>query len=108
MKPTHTEQLENGKMEKKISVEPSSFSLTGFKIEDLFSKKFIAELRKEMPTSIIGCVCIGFSDSKTIIQFQHERQDGKLDLEHVNIEGDGAGSEEKVKCAIEILKKVIV
>jgi len=94
-------------MEKKIGVEPSSYSLTGFKVEDLFSKKFVAELKKEMPTSIIAHFCIGFSDAKGIVAVSHERIEGKFDLERVYVEGEGANTDHKVKRAVEILKKVL-
>jgi hypothetical protein len=94
-------------MEKKISVEPTSYSLTGFKTEDLFSKKFVEALKKEMPTVIPACLCFGFSDNTTIIQVGHDRREGKFDLEHVSVSGDGPRSEQKVKCVVEVLKKVL-
>ena len=95
-------------MDKQISVEPSSFGMTGFKIEELFAKKFIAELKKEMPTSIIAHFCIGFSDAKNIVAVSHEVIEGKFDLEHVYVEGEGANADQKVKCVVEIFKKVLI
>lgn len=94
-------------MEKKISVEPASFGMKGFKIEDLFSKKFVAELKKGMPTSVIAHFCIGFSDAKCIVAVSHELIEGKFDLEHVYVEGEGANADQKVKCVVEIFKKVL-
>jgi len=94
-------------MEKRIGVEPVSYGMTGFKIEDLFAKDFIAKLKKEMPTSIIAHFCIGFSDSKNIVAVSHELIEGKFDLERVYVEGEGASAEQKIKCVVEILKKVL-
>ena len=95
-------------MDKQISVEPSSFGMTGFKIEDLLAKDFIAKLKKEMPTSIIAHFCIGFSDSKNIVAVSHELIEGKFDLERVYVEGEGANADQKVKCVVEVIKKVLI
>jgi hypothetical protein len=94
-------------MEKQIDVKPISYGLTGFKVEDLLAKDFMAKLKKEMPTSIIAHFCIGFSDSKNIVAVSHEMIEGKFDLERVYVEGEGANSEQKVNCVVEILKKVL-
>jgi len=93
--------------DKKISVAPLSYGMTGFRIDDLFSKEFIAELKKEMPTSVIAHSCIGFADSKNLIGLSHDRIDGKLMLDRVNIEGDGLEAEKRIKTVVEILEKVL-
>ena len=95
-------------MEKKIGVEPSAYSLTGFKVEDLFIKKLVAELKKEMPTSIIAHFCIGFSDAKNIVSVTHELTESGFSTNRVYVEGEGANADQKVKCLVEILKKVLV
>ena len=93
---------------KGISVEPQSYSMTGVKLEDLFSDKFVTELRKEMPTFVIAHFCIGFADSKGIIAVSYDRQEGKFLLDRVYVEGEGAGAGEKnVKCVVNIVKKVL-
>ena len=93
--------------EKKIGVEPLSYGLTGFRVYDLFSKKFIEELKKEMPTSIVAHFCIGFTDSKNMVAVSHDRIEGKFILDRVNVEGDGAEAEQRAKSVIEIFKKVL-
>jgi len=90
--------------EKRISVEPLSYGMTGFKVEDLFSKDFIVELKKEMPTSIIVHFCIGFVDSKDLVSVSHNRRDGKYVLDRVDVEGPEIGP---IKRMIEILRKVL-
>ena len=93
--------------EKRIGVAPLSYGMTGFRVDDLFSKAFIAELKKEMPTSVIAHFCIGFTDSKNVVAVSHERIEGKYVLDRVDIEGDGADADKRIKCVVEILKKVL-
>lgn len=93
--------------DKKISVAPRSYGMTGFRIDDLFSQKFIEALKKEMPTSVVAHLCIGFTDSKNLVAISHDRLEGKLVLDRVDIEGDGADAEQRVKAVIQILKKVL-
>lgn len=90
--------------EKKITVEPISFGMTGFKVEDLLLKDFIAELKRELPTSLVAHFCIGFTDSKDIIAISHDRYEGKFKLDRVDIEGSNA---ELVNRVVEVLKKVL-
>ena len=93
--------------EKRISVEPSSYGMTGFRVEDLFSKEFMAKLKQEMPTSIIAHFCIGFTDSKNIVAVSHDRIEGKFLLDRVYIEGDGTDAGQNVNRVVEILKKAL-
>lgn len=93
--------------EKKISVEPLSYGMSGFKVDDLFSKDFIGELKRQMPTSVIAHFCIGFTDSKNIVAVSHEREEGKILLERVLVEGDGADAEKNIKNVVAVLKKVL-
>ena len=93
--------------EKRIGVEPLSYGMTGFRVDDLFSKKFIEELKKEMPTSVIAHFCIGLTDSKNVVAVSHEREEGKILLDRVFVEGDGANAEKNIKTVVEILKKVL-
>jgi len=93
--------------EKRIGVEPLSYGMTGFRVDDLFSKEFIEELKKEMPTSVIAHFCIGFTDSKNLVSVSHDRIEGKYVLDRVDIEGDGADADRRIKCVVEILKKVL-
>lgn len=93
--------------EKRISVEPQSYGMTGFKVEDLFSKEFIAKLKQEMPTSTIAHFCIGFTDSKNIVAVSHDRIEGKFILDRVYVEGEGVDAEQNIKRVVEILKKVL-
>ena len=93
--------------EKRIEVAPISYGMTGFRVDDLFSKEFIEELKREMPTSVIAHFCIGFTDSKNLVAVSHDRVEGKYTLDRVDIEGDGAGADKRIKCVVEILKKVL-
>jgi len=93
--------------EKRISVEPLSYGMTGFRIDDLFAKDFIEKLRKEMPTAMIIHFCIGFSDSKDFVAVSHDRRDGKYVLDRVDVEGD-VENVEPLKRIVEILKKVVM
>ena len=93
--------------EKQICVEPQSYAMTGVKIEDLFTEKFVTKLRKEMPTSIIAHFCIGFTDSKEIVAVSYDRQEGKFILDRVYVEGEGAAAEPKIKCVVDVVKKVL-
>jgi len=93
--------------EKRISVEPLSYSMTGFRVDDLFAKDFIEKLKKEMPNSFIVHFCIGFSDSKDVVAISHDRRDGKYVLDRVDVEGDVANAE-PLKRVVEILKKVVI
>lgn len=92
---------------KKIGVEPLSYGMTGFRVDDLLSKKFIEELKKEMPTAIIAHFCISFTDSKNIVAVSHERIEGKTILDHVYVEGEGLEAEQNIKRVVEILKRVL-
>ncbi|MCJ7423692.1 hypothetical protein MUP01_05425 [Candidatus Bathyarchaeota archaeon] len=93
--------------EKRIGVQPLSYGMTGFRVDDLFSKEFIAELKKEMPTSVIAHFCIGFTDSKNLVAVSHDRIEGKFILDRVDVEGDGVDAEQRIKSVVEILKKVL-
>lgn len=93
-------------VEKRICVEPLSYGMTGFRVDDLFAKDFITKLKKEMPTSIIIHFCIGFTDSKDVVAVSHDRRDGKYTLDRVDIEGEVANAE-PIKRVVEILKKVL-
>ncbi|MFA5364233.1 MAG: hypothetical protein WC325_03520 [Candidatus Bathyarchaeia archaeon] len=89
---------------KKIDVKPISFGMTGFTLEDLLLGDFKDELKKELPTSIITHMAITFSDSKDVIFIGHDRKDGKINVERVDIEGTNS---EFVGRIVEILKKVL-
>jgi len=89
---------------KEITVKPISFGMTGFKIEDLILKDLREELKKELPTSIVIHLGIGFTDSKDVIFISHDRQDGKYKLERVDAEGTNV---ELISRAVEVLKKVL-
>jgi hypothetical protein len=93
--------------EKRISVQPLSYGMSGFKVDDLFSKGFMAELKKEMPTSVIAHFCITFTDSKNVVAVSHEILEGKILLDRVYVEGDGPDAEQNIKRVVEILKKVL-
>lgn len=97
----------NGITEKSIIVEPQSFAMTGFKMEDLFTKDFVEKLKSEMPTSIIAHFCIGFTDSKDIIAISYDRQEGKFLLDKVYVEGEGVSAEPKIKSVVETVKKAL-
>jgi len=90
--------------DKQLTVEPISFGMRGFKVDDLLLKDFVAELRKELPTSMIVHFCIGFTDSKDIIAISHSRLDGTYMLDRVDAEGTNA---EQVARVVKVLKKVI-
>jgi len=90
--------------DKQIIVKPISFGITGFKVEDLFLKDFLGELKKELPTSLIVHFCIGFTDSKDIVAISHDKMDGKFKLDRVDVEGTKA---ESIKRMVEVLKKVL-
>ena len=90
--------------DKQITVEPISFGMRGFKVEDLLLKDFVAELKKELPTSLIIHFCIGFTDSKDIIAISHSRLDGTYKVDRVDAEGTNA---EQVSLVVKVLKKVI-
>ena len=92
---------------KEISIEPQSYGMTGFTVEDLFTKEFVAKLKKEMPTSIIAHFCIGFTDAKDVVAVSISRQEGKFILGRVYVEGEGAVAEQKIKCVVDIVKKVL-
>ena len=87
-----------------INVEPLSYRMTGFKVEDLFLKEFVAELQRELPNSIIAHFCIGFTDSKDIISISYDRVEGKFNLERVDVEGTDI---KLVRPTVEVLKKVL-
>lgn len=89
---------------KKITVEPISFGMSGFKVEELFKDDFVAELKKQLPTSIFAHLCIGFTDSKDMISISHDRKEGKFKLDRVDIEGTKA---EFVSRVVDALKKVL-
>lgn len=93
--------------EKRISVEPLSYGMTGFRVDDLFAKAFMMELKKDMPTSVVAHFCITFTDSKNVVAVSHERLEGKTLLDHVYVEGDGPDAEQNIKRVVEILKKVL-
>ena len=88
----------------RISVEPLSFGMTGFKVEDFFIKKFNDELKREFPTALIALFGIGFADSKDIIFVAYDRREGKYILERVDVEGTNA---KVVKQLVEVLKRVL-
>lgn len=92
---------------KKIGIEPLSYGMTGFKVEDLFAKEFITKLKQEMPTSLIAHFCIGFTDSKNIVAVSFDRIEGKFLLDRVYVEGQGIDAEQNIKRVVEILKKVL-
>jgi len=89
---------------KQIKVEPLSFGMTGFKIEDLFLKNFVTELKKELPTSIIAHFCVGFLDSKDIVAISYDRRDEKFVLNRVDVEGT---EKKKIESLVEVLKKAL-
>ena len=93
-------------MAKKICVEPLSFGMTGFTIEELFSRDFVAQLNKYMPTAILSHFCISFSDSKDMVSVSHDTIEGKTSLDRVYVEGDGKNAEQNIKSMVEVLKKV--
>lgn len=90
--------------DKKITVKPISFGISGFKVEDLLLKDFMGELKRELPTSLIGHFLIGFSDSKDLVAISHDRVEGKFKLDRVDVEGTNA---EFVSRVVEVLKKVL-
>lgn len=90
--------------EEQITVEPISFGMTGFKVEDLFLKELVAELKKELPTSLIVHFCIGFTDSKDLVSISHNRHEGKYKVERVDVEDSNA---ERVNLVVKALKKVL-
>jgi len=89
---------------RKLAVEPISFGITGIKVEDLFLKDFVAELRKELPNIVIAHFCIGFADSKDLVAVSHDRRDGKYTLERVDVEGTDV---KLTGCVLEVLKRVL-
>ena len=91
--------------DKKITVEPISFRMSGFKVEDLFPDDLVAEVKKQLPTSIFVHFCIGFTDSKDMVAISHDRKEGKFRLDRVDIEGTNA---EFVTRVVDALKKVLI
>ena len=90
---------------KKITVEPISFGMSGFKVEELFSDDLVAEVKKQLPTSIFAHLCIGFTDSKDMVSISHDRKEGKFILDRVDIEGTNP---EFVIRVVDALKKVLI
>jgi hypothetical protein len=74
------------KESRQITEELLSLSLTGFKVEDLFSKEFISELKKDMPTAVIGHIGIRFTDSANALSVSHDVRNGKIMTERVDVE----------------------
>lgn len=93
--------------EKRIKVEPVAFGMTGFNIDDLFTNDFVEKLKKEMPTSTVVVLGIGFTDSKDLVIVAHNREEGKYISDRVEINGQGKDSDQKVKCVVEVVKKVL-
>lgn len=93
-----------GMSRKQITVKPLSFGMTGFKVENLFLKDFVAELKREFPTALLVHCAIGFSDSKDIIIIGHDRREGKYNTKRVDVEGSEAKSVGRV---VEVLKRVL-
>ena len=89
---------------RKITVEPLCLTMTGFIVNDIISKEFIAELKKEFPSSIVGHIAIVFTDSKRIIAISHDREEGKTNLKRVNIEGSDP---KLISRMAEVLKRVL-
>ena len=87
-----------------ITVEPLSFGMTGFKVEDLVLKEVLAELRRELPTVVVGGLVIGFTDSKEMVAIAHDRREGKYNLERVDVEGTEV---KLIGRVVEVLKKVV-
>jgi hypothetical protein len=94
-------------MSEKICIEPQSYAISGLKMDDVFTGKFLEILRKELPTSIIAHFCIGFSDSKDIISVSYDRREGKFILDKVYVEGEGSEAEPKIKSVVDTIKKVL-
>ena len=86
-----------------VTVEPLTYGMTGFKVEDLVSQRFLEEIRKEMGNSVIAAIVIGFTDSKELVSISHDRKEGKTLLERVDVEGTEPIS---VRKAMEALKRV--
>lgn len=72
-----------------VSSEPLAFGLTGFKLDDVMSTKFLSEFRKAFPTAITTAIVFGFTDSKEGIIIEHDRDhdSGKFNMERVDVEG---------------------
>lgn len=73
---------------KRIQAKPSSYDLSGFKLEELVSQKFLVELRKEIPAALVAGLVIGFSDDKHVVILSLEREDGKFISETVGLGGE--------------------
>jgi hypothetical protein len=88
-----------------VVVEPLTFALTGFKVDDLVSSKFLEELKKAHPSGAVVAVVIGFTDTKEIVSISHDRDhdSGKFKFERVDVEGTEAKSVADMK---EVLLKV--
>jgi len=42
-----------------------------------------------------------------MVAVSHDRIEGKFVLDRVDVEGEGADAEQRIKCVVEILKKVL-
>jgi hypothetical protein len=82
-----------------VSSEPLTYGMTGFKVDDLVSPKFLAEMKKEFPTAIATFVIFGFADSKEGVAVFHDRDHdtGKFNIERVDVEGSGPDISAKVR-----------
>ena len=72
---------------KKIEATPSAYDITGLKLDALVDKKFLDELKKDIPGAFVAGLVFGFDEGKNVVILSHDREEGKYSLESVGIRG---------------------
>jgi len=85
----------------RVSVQPLDYTTSGFKVEELVSEKFLAELKGNLPNALVAAILVGFTDSKEVVVVSHDRQEGKYVLDRVDIEGNNPTLIKKTLDAVE-------
>lgn len=73
-------------MSGRVEIKPSSYAVSGLKLEDLLSKRFVDALKKVFPTAIPGHLVLGFEDSKELLYLSHGRKEGKTDVSSLTVD----------------------
>jgi len=71
------------------------------KLEDLISKEFMSELKKDLPNIVAGHLMLALEGEDKIVALSHHRKGKKTKLEFLDVEGDDPDFILKVTKAIQ-------
>ena len=87
----------------KLEVESVSRRVKGITLGELISKGLFEELKKELPTTVLGHIYFGFTDSDKIISVTHEVKEKKVNLDFFYLDGNDP---KMVESVLKVMERV--